>query len=72
MIAQDVEKVAPSLVVTQSVRLHPRDSKDTSTADVKAVDYGAVSYMLINAVKELKAENDSLRSEFEAYKAAHK
>ena len=59
LIAQDVEKVAPALVVSEKVKLHPKDKDAT---EIKAVDYGAVNYMLINAVKELKADNDTLRA----------
>ena len=58
LIAQDVEKVAPALVVSEKVKLHPKDKDAT---EIKAVDYGAVNYMLINAIKELKADNDNLR-----------
>lgn len=68
LIAQDVEKVAPSLVVSRKAKLNPKDKEAT---DVKAVDYGALDYMLVNAVRELKVENDNLRRDFEAYKRAH-
>jgi trimeric autotransporter adhesin len=100
LIAQDVEKTAPQLVGTRRVKLHPGDKTDT---EIRTVDYGSLTYMLINAVKELKsrfdgdheemaklkaanddlvtrvsadddalkAANDNLRAEFEAYKKAH-
>jgi hypothetical protein len=77
LIAQDVEKVAPQLVGTKAVKLHPGDKADT---EIRTVDYGALTYLLINAVRELKslfdgdhadiaalkAENDNLRAELKA------
>lgn len=50
VIAQELEKSAPSLVVKRKVRLHADDQKDT---EIKAVDYGAFTYVLINSVKEI-------------------
>lgn len=50
VIAQDVEKSAPDLVVKKKVKLHPEDEFET---EIKAVDYGAFTYALINATKEL-------------------
>ena len=49
LIAQEVEKVAPELVSNRDVKLHPEDNKKTVT---KAVDYGALTFMLINGLKE--------------------
>lgn len=62
VIAQDVEKVAPSLIKKQKVQLHPDDKEQT---EIKAVDYGSFTYLLINAVKELKKENDELKKRIE-------
>lgn len=50
VIAQDVEKVFPEAVVT--------DEKG-----IKSVAYGNLVAPLIEAVKELKKENDSLKKE---------
>jgi len=55
LIAQDVEKVLPELVPTD---------KD----GYKAVDYGKLPLLTIQAMKELKTENDALRSETDALK----
>lgn len=52
LIAQDVEKVVPELVVTGSDGL-------------KSVKYGNIVALLIEAVQEQQAEIDSLRSELE-------
>ena len=60
LIAQDVEKAAPVLVSSQKVLLNPKDKFRT---EIKQVDYGAINYMLINAIRELKIDNDSLRSQ---------
>jgi hypothetical protein len=57
VIAQEVEAVFPEVV--------------TSWGDnYKAVDYGKLSAVLIEAVKELKAENDSLKQRIEALEKA--
>jgi hypothetical protein len=50
LIAQDVEKVMPELV-TQDDR------------SFKAVKYSQLPLLLLQAVRELKAENDNLREE---------
>jgi hypothetical protein len=56
LIAQDVEKVLPEMV-TEDAR------------GFKAVKYSQLPLLLLEAVRELKAENDSLRSELEAIRA---
>jgi hypothetical protein len=56
LIAQEVQKVAPRLVSTVRRKLHPSDDAETGLLEV---DYGALTFGLINAVKELKAANDS-------------
>ena len=48
LIAQDVEEVLPELVATDS-------------DGYKAIDYSKLPLLTIQAVKELKAENDSLK-----------
>ncbi|WP_408096745.1 tail fiber domain-containing protein [Peredibacter sp. HCB2-198] len=50
VIAQEIEKAAPQLVKTKSVRLQKSDKTKT---EIKAVDYGAFTYVIINAIKEL-------------------
>ncbi len=49
LIAQDVEQVLPELVVTDG-------------DGYKAVDYSELPLLTIQAVKELKAENDALKA----------
>jgi hypothetical protein len=55
LIAQDVEEVLPELVVT-------------GEDGFKAVDYSKLPLLTIQAVKELKAENDELRAKNDALK----
>ncbi|WP_168196496.1 tail fiber domain-containing protein [Bdellovibrio sp. NC01] len=52
VIAQDLEKTAPSLVKRKMVKLNPDDKEKT---EIKTVDYGAFTYVIINAVKDLYA-----------------
>ena len=58
LIAQDVEAVFPDLVLT-----------DAETG-MKSIEYTGLIAPLIEAMKELKAENAALRAEFEAFKKA--
>jgi predicted methyltransferase len=55
LIAQDVEQVLPELVATDN-------------DGYKAVDYSELPLLTIQAVKELKAENDARKAENDAQK----
>lgn len=50
VIAQDVEKTAPELVMKKSVKLH---SDDVNETEIKIVNYNGLIYLVINSVKEL-------------------
>lgn len=70
VIAQQVEKVAPSLVKTKMVQLHEGDQQQT---EIKVVDYGAFTYVIINAIKDLYAkwsdDSKDIRREIASVKA---
>src|SRR5262249_39942454 len=53
LVAQDVEQVLPELV-------------ETGKDGFKAVNYSALPLFTIQAVKELKAQNDALKAETDA------
>ena len=53
-IAQEVEKVVPSMVTKKDMH---------GLKDFRQVDANEVTFMLINAVKELKTENETLKTE---------
>ena len=55
LIAQDVEAVLPELVTTDA-------------EGYKAVKYSQLPFYMLQAIKDLKAENDLLRSETERLK----
>ena len=57
VIAQEVEKVLPELV-TKSASVDPETKEES---DIKSVDYGKMVGVLINAIKELKAEVEELK-----------
>ena len=51
VIAQDLQKIAPYMVSTWSYK---KDEKDETGKEYLGVDNGAMTYMLINAIKEGK------------------
>ena len=60
LIAQELEEVVPSMVTEIEVQ---------NINDFKEIDPNELTYMLINAVKELKAENDDIRARISALEA---
>ncbi|MDE1465464.1 tail fiber domain-containing protein [Spartinivicinus poritis] len=58
VIAQDVEKVFPELVHNITVT-----NKNATEATLKQVNYAGLVGVLIEAVKELKKENEALRQQ---------
>lgn len=50
VIAQQVEKTAPALVQKRKIKLKAQDKFET---EIKAVDYGAFTFVIINAIKDL-------------------
>jgi len=60
LIAQELEEVVPSMVTEIEVQ---------NINDFKEIDPNELTYMLINAVKELKAENDDIRVRISALEA---
>jgi hypothetical protein len=64
-VAQEVRDVLPDLV-------HNTGMKTQQTPDgTLKLDYNGLVPPMVKAIQELKAANDTLRKEFEAYKAAH-
>ena len=56
VIAQEVETVLPDIVLTN----YHKEADGTKT-EIKSVDYGKITSVLINAINELKAEVDALK-----------
>lgn len=59
VIADEIEKVLPNTVGTSKVKLNPDDAEPV---DLKHFDSTELVYLLVNAVKELKAEVDALKA----------
>ena len=59
VLAQELEPVLPFMVTTHGRKLRPDDKALT---ELKEVDPSAFTYVLINAVKELSAENKLMKS----------
>lgn len=66
VVAQEIQSVAPYTVDTFKARLNPGDTTDT---ELLRFDSNALTYISINAIKELSAENAQLRRELEELKA---
>jgi len=61
ILAQEIETVLPGTVKTVD------DSKgESGLSDLRLFDVSELTFTLINAVKELKAENEALRARVEA------
>jgi hypothetical protein len=58
VLAQELEKIFPSMVSSRRGKLHPTD---TNEIDIKQVDANDFTFMLINSVKELSAQNEALQ-----------
>lgn len=65
-IAQDMEKVIPSLVVNRPVQLHPEDKEKT---EMKAVNYTRFIFITINAIKELYRQLTGTQADIATLKA---
>jgi hypothetical protein len=57
LIAQDVEKVMPELVTSQMIKLNDEDKKES---EVLGHDLSPLTFMFINAIKELNARIEKL------------
>jgi hypothetical protein len=57
VIAQELEEIAPYMVSSTARKL--RESDEDAT-DIKQLDSSAFTYMLVNAIKELAAQNRTL------------
>lgn len=57
LIAQDVQKIFPELIHSQSRKLNPEDPEET---EVLAIDSRPLTFVIINALKELATRLDKL------------
>jgi Chaperone of endosialidase len=58
IVAQELERALPFMVTSQKKKMRPGDKELT---DIKRVDPSAFTYLLINAVKQLSAENKQMK-----------
>jgi len=66
IVAQEIQTVAPYTVDSFKVKLNPEDTAET---DILRFDPNALTYISINAIKELSAENQQLRKDLDELKA---
>ena len=57
LIAQDVKKIMPQLVISQSKKLNPEDAKDE---EILTQNLSPLIFMFINAIKELNVRIEKL------------
>ncbi len=68
-IAQEIEQIpelAPLMVSKSNMKLEEADASET---EVLSLNLSALQFVLVNAIKELKAENDAMMNEIEQLKA---
>jgi hypothetical protein len=63
IIADEIEQVLPSTVTPHMVKLNPTDTEE---AEIKYFDASELTWVMVNAIKELKAEVDSLKAQLAA------
>ena len=66
VIAQDIQKICPYTVGTFSTKLNPNDAQDTELLDFNS---HALTFVTINAIKELNAKIEQLSAENDSLKA---
>lgn len=67
VVADEIQTILPNTVKTYNAKLNPTDSE---TTDIKQFDATEITWLLVNSVKELKAELDAAKAEIAALKAA--
>ena len=68
-LAQDVEKVLPSVVKTgPSTTITLADGSKQTITDTKSIDYSRLTVSLVKAVQEQQADIKSLKAENAAFK----
>jgi hypothetical protein len=59
VIADEIESILPNTVDTYKAKLNKDDENES---DIKRFDATEITWLLVNAVKELKAEIDALKA----------
>lgn len=68
-IAQDVRAVLPEAVSVGPGGGKNEKGEDVTVEDYHSIDYGRLTPLLVEAIKELKAQNDDLRARIERLEA---
>lgn len=63
VIAQDVLPIFPEAIGTYEAKLNEEDAEDT---ELYNIDMQPITFAMINAIKDLKAENDALKARLDA------
>ena len=69
VIAQEIQETAPYMIKTVKMKL---DTSDAESTELLEFDPNALWYIMINAIKELKTENEQLKAENAALKLEFK
>jgi hypothetical protein len=63
IIADEIQQVLPDTVGAMDVKLNP---DDTQMTEIQTFNFSEVGWVMVNAIKELKAEVDSLKAQLAA------
>jgi hypothetical protein len=63
VIADEIGTVLPDTVKVMQTKMNPDDAE---TTDVQYFDVSELTWVMVNAIKELKAEVDSLKAQLAA------
>jgi hypothetical protein len=62
VIADEIENVLPDTVKVMQTKMNPDDAE---TTDVQYFDASEITWVMVNAIKELKAEVDALKAQLQ-------
>ena len=63
IIADEIQQILPDTVSNMALKLNPEDE---TTTEIQTFNFSEIGWVMVNAIKELKAEVDSLKAQLAA------